>query len=298
LRKVRHSELKGWEFLSPTLVLLLFLGVVPILYVIYLSLFRYDLFSVVGMRYIGLDNYRKLFSDPVFLYSLALGLRFAATTCVIQIFLGLILALFLARNFTGKGLVRGVISLPIAVAPVAIGSVWILLTNVEVGPLPYLAEKIFGIQYNIGLSAGQAFLTVVIMDVWHWTPFVTLAFLAALTMRPQEPLEAAKIDGASSWQSFRYVTLPFLEPVLITVVLIRVMDALRIYDEVRILTDGGPGSATRFVSIHIAKMVVSQARYGYSATMSVFVLYLTIVICWLLYILISRRGGAGATKAA
>lgn len=295
---MRHSKLKGWEFLSPTLGLLFFLGVFPILYVIYLSLFRYSLFSVVGMPYIGLDNYRRLFSDPVFLYSLGVGLRFAVTTCVIQIFFGLVLALFLARNFTGKGLLRGVMSLPIAVAPVAIGSVWILLTNVEVGPLPYLAKKIFGIQYNIGLNAGQAFLTVVIMDVWHWTPFVTLAFLAALTMRPQEPLEAAKIDGASSWQIFRYVTLPFLEPVLITVILIRVMDALRIYDEVRILTDGGPGSATRFVSIHIAKMVVSQARYGYSAAMSAFVLYLTVVICWLLFILVSRRGGARATKAA
>ncbi|HDN84663.1 MAG TPA: sugar ABC transporter permease, partial [Candidatus Aerophobetes bacterium] len=167
-----------------------------------------------------------------------------------------------------------------------IGSIWVLMTNPDIGPLPYILHK-FGIDYNIGVNAKQAFFTVVFMDIWHWTPFVTLTLLAGLTSFPKEPFEAAKVDGANKWQTLRYITLPLLTPVILTMLFIRIMDTFRIFDEVWMLTGGGPGTATRFVSIDVVRRVLVSTDYGYGSSMSVFLLYLTIVMCWLLLNIIS-----------
>ncbi len=144
-----------------------------------------------------------------------------------------------------------------------------------------------GVDYNIGVNATQAFATTVFMDVWHWTPFVILTFMAGLASLPKDPYEASLVDGANRWQTFRYITLPLLRPVILTTLFIRIMDTFRVFDEVWMLTSGGPGTATRFVSIHLVREVLRSMNYGYSSAMSLFLLYLTIVICWLLLTFIS-----------
>jgi len=280
------SRYKAWGLIAPTLCILLFIGLVPFLYVVYLSFFKHNIFSVVGMVFNGVGNFRKLMFDSVFMHSLGIGLRFVVIACSIEMFLGLAIALFLTNEFVGKGVFRTVMVLPLAVAPITIGSVWVLMTNPDVGPLPYLLDKI-GVSYNIGVSANQAFFTVVMMDIWHWTPFAALAFLAALTGFPREPFEAARVDGASRLQILRYVTLPLLTPVILTILFIRIMDTFRIFDEVWMLTSGGPGTATRFVSISVVRCVLASTDYGYGSSMSVFLLYLTLVMCWLLFNIIS-----------
>lgn len=287
---MRGTELKGWGFLSPTLLVLGFVGVFPFIYVLYLSLFYYNVFSLRGMVYVGIGNFRKLMNDPKFMDALSKGLLFVVVTCSVEITLGLLIALLLSRKFVGRGILRTILVLPLAMAPIAIGSMWILITRPAVGPMSYWLNKL-GMSYDISESALQAFLTTVVMDVWHWTPFVILTFLAGLTSLPQEPLEAARIDGAGSWKILRYVTLPLLKPVLITIIFIRIMDTFRIYDEVWALTTGGPGTATKYVSIHLVRLVLAQNEYGYGAGMSVFLLYLTIVMCWLLLNLITRAKG-------
>jgi len=287
---MRRTELKGWGFLSPTLIILGFVGIFPFVYVLYLSLFYYNVFSLRGMVYVGIGNFRKLMNDPKFMDALSKGLLFVVVTCSVEITLGLFIALLLSRKFVGRGILRTILVLPLAMAPIAIGSMWILITRPAIGPMSYWLNKL-GMSYDISESALQAFLTTVIMDVWHWTPFVILTFLAGLTSLPQEPLEAAKIDGAGSWKTLRYVTLPLLKPVLVTIIFIRIMDTFRIYDEVWALTTGGPGTATKYVSIYLVRLVLAQNEYGYGAGMSVFLLYLTIVMCWLLLNLITRAKG-------
>ena len=128
------------------------------------------------------------------------------------------------------------------------------------------------------------------MDVWHWTPFVTLTMLAGLTAIPREPLEQALVDGANRWQILRFLTIPMMMPVILTTLFIRMMDALRVVDEVFLLTGGGPGNATRFVGIHIWRVVFPRTDYGYGSAMSLLVLYATIVLCWLLFIALSQSG--------
>ena len=283
---MRTSQYKAWGLLAPTLVILFFIGLVPFLYVIYLSLFKYNIWSVRGMVFAGVDNFRKLMFDSSFMHSLGIGLTFVVITCSIETLLGLVIAIFLTNEFVGKGVFRTILTLPLAIAPITIGSIWVLMTNPDIGPLPYILHK-FGIDYNIGVNAKQAFFTVVFMDIWHWTPFVTLTLLAGLTSFPKEPFEAAKVDGANKWQTLRYITLPLLTPVILTMLFIRVMDTFRIFDEVWMLTGGGPGTATRFVSIDVVRRVLVSTDYGYGSSMSVFLLYLTIVMCWLLLNIIS-----------
>ena len=136
----------------------------------------------------------------------------------------------------------------------------------------------------------MAFALTVIMDIWHWTPLVTLTLLAALVSLPKEPFEQAQIDGANRWQIFWHVTLPMIRPAILATVFIRLMDALRTVDEVWMLTGGGPGAATRYVGLHIWKLVFPKTDYGYGSAISIIVLYLTLVMCWLLYVaLVARR---------
>jgi multiple sugar transport system permease protein len=158
------------------------------------------------------------------------------------------------------------------------------------GPLPYYLDAWFGITLQLGRFPHQAFLTTVIMDVWHWTPLVTLTLLAALSSMPKEPFEQAQIDGANRFQIFWHITLPLLKPALLATVFIRMMDALRTVDEVWMLTGGGPGSATRYIGLHIWRVVFPKTDYGYGSAMSLLTLYFTIVMCWLLYAgLMARR---------
>lgn len=277
----------GWGFLSPALLVIGVIGVFPFIYVINLSLYEYNVFSLKGWVFVGISNYKNLIVDPKFLTSLYKSLLFVVVTCGIQMPLGLGFALLLSQEFFGRGFFRQVLALPLSMSPVAIGSMWVLLTRPGVGPLSYWLATI-GFEYNISENAVQAFFSTVLMDLWHWTPFVTLTFLAGLTSIPSEPLEAARIDGAGVWQVFRYVTFPLLKPVFITTLFIRMMDALRIYDEVWALTAGGPGTATRYVNVHLVRTTLAQTDYGYGATMSVFLLYLTVALCLILLRLISK----------
>ena len=156
--------------------------------------------------------------------------------------------------------------------------------------MPHLLKDYFGYTLNYGMHAEQAFWMIVIMDIWHWTPFVTLTLLAGLSSLPQDPYESAKMDGANNFQIFVYITIPMMVPVLIVVIFIRLMDSLKIVDEVWMLTGGGPGYATRFTGIHIWKEVFEKRYYGLGSAMSILYLYFTIVICWILYSVMVSKG--------
>lgn len=290
-----RSQKTGWLLLAPTLLLLFVFGVVPFIYVLVTSFLHWNAFAADPTpRFAGVDNYRQLVFDSQFLYALWLTLRFAFFAVVSEVILGYFLARLMMRDFPFKGLFRTLHALPLMVAPIAVGATWRLLTVPGLGPLPYLLETFFGIDYRIGSYPTQAFVTTVLMDVWHWTPLVTLTLLAALSSLPREPFEQAQIDGATSFQIFWHITLPYLRPAILATVFIRMMDALRTVDEVWMLTGGGPAAATRYIGLYIWRVVFPKTDYGYGAAISLVTLYLTIVLCWLLYVsLVARKQKKG-----
>jgi multiple sugar transport system permease protein len=281
----------GWGLIAPTLIILAIIGLIPFFYVIYIGFFDWNIFSAkVGMVFAGVNNYRRLVFDNDFLSALWRTLQFMFWAVGSEFVLGYLLAQSLVKDFRGKTFFRTVHALPLMIAPIAVGATWRLLTIPGFGPIPYYLSKWFGIDYNIGRFASHASLTVVLMDIWHWTPFVTLCLLAGLTSLPKEPLEQALVDGANRWQVFRYITLPAIMPIVLTTFFIRVMDALRVVDEIWMLTGGGPGDTTRYVGLHIWRIVFPKTDYGYGSAMSLLTLYFTIVLCWMVFTAIMSRG--------
>lgn len=285
-----RSSRVGWGLLAPTLIILFITGVLPFLYVIYVGFFDWNIFSAkVGLTFAGVNNYRRLVFDTEFLEALGRTLKFALFAVASEFVLGYFLAQLLVKDFPGKSFFRTIHALPLMVAPIAVGATWRLLMIPGFGPIPYYLSKWFGFDYNIGRFADHAFTTIILMDIWHWTPFVTLTLLAGLTAMPIEPIEQARVDGANRWQIFRYVTIPMMMPIILTTFFIRVMDALRVVDEVWMLTGGGPGTSTRLVGIHIWRVVFPKTDYGYGSAMSLLTLYFTIVLSWLVYTAITSR---------
>jgi multiple sugar transport system permease protein len=285
-----RSKRTGWLLLSPTLIILGVMGLLPFFYVLYVGFFHWVVFAAEQARFVfaGIGNYRELVFDPDFLGSLARTIHFSLLTVSIELVLGFLLANTLVKDFPLKGFFRTVHSLPLMVAPIAVGVIWRLLMIPGLGLLPYYFKDLFGIDWNIGKYGDQAFATTVLMDIWHWTPFVTLVMLAGLSSMPREPVEQAQVDGASRWQIIRYLTIPMIMPLILTVIFIRLMDTLRIVDEVLMLTGGGPGVATRFAGIHLSIAVFAKTDYGYGSAMSLIVLYFTMVFCWALYTVLTQ----------
>jgi multiple sugar transport system permease protein len=285
----------AWFFISPSLLILFIVGLVPFLYILYVGFFDWNAFSADrGLHYAGLENYRRLVFDKPYLKSLQLTIKFAAYAILSQLIIGYFLANLLTLDFPGKSIFRIIHTIPLMVAPLAVGATWRLLTIPGFGPVSFYLDRWFDFDYRISAFPDQAFWTTVTMDIWHWTPFVTLTMLAGLVSLPQEPLEQALVDGANRMQVFWYIKLPLLRPIILSTVFIRLMDALRTVDEVWMLTGGGPGSSTRYTGLYIWRIVFPKTDYGYGSAMSLLTLYFTIVISWLLYTAIGqqRRGEA------
>lgn len=280
----------GWLLLAPTLVVLFLVGLLPFLFVLVVGFFDWNLFAAdPTMRFSGANNYRMLVFDPFFLRSIRLTLQFTFIVVLSQLVIGYLLARLLMRDIPGKGFFRTVHTLPLMVAPIAVGATWRLMTIPGLGPIPHYLDAWFGFDFVLSFHPEQAFIATVLMDIWHWTPLVTLTMLAGLSNLPRDPVEQARIDGASEFRIFWDITLPMLRPVILTTVFIRLMDALRIVDEVWMLTGGGPGTSTRYIGLHIWRVIFPRSDYGYGSAMSLLTLYITIVICWLLFVAMTPR---------
>ncbi|MGL4310375.1 MAG: carbohydrate ABC transporter permease [Paracoccaceae bacterium] len=285
----------GWLLLAPTILILGLFGIFPFFYVLWVSFHEWNPFAANPEKVFNwAENYRNLVFDAQFMASLGVTVAFVFFAVLSEVILGYLLAQALMKDFPGKAFFRTIHTLPLIMAPIIVGSIWKLMTTPSIGIVPHLLKNWFGYDLNIGTSATAAFVITVIMDVWHWTPLVTLTMIAALVSLPPDPFEQAQIDGANKRQIFWHITLPMIAPALIATVFIRLMDAMRTVDEVLMLTGGGPGSATRYVGVHIFREVFPRTNYGYGSAISVVVLYLTIVVCWLLYVsLIAPRNKKG-----
>lgn len=277
----------GWLFLLPTLFLLGFFTMYPFLSVLDLSFRDYDLKSMgkeLG-RFVALSNYRYLMrQDQQFWHSLWLTLSFVGVVVIVELILGLGLALLLNKEFKSRKLVIALAVIPTVMAPAAVGLMWNLAVNHEFGIVPYFLRSL-GMRLEQALlgSRGTALLTIMMMDVWQWTPFMFLIMLAGLHGLPKEPYEAAQVDRASRWQIFRMITLPLLRPLIVVALLLRTIDALKTFDQVYVLTGGGPGDATELLALYAYRVNFRMWNLGYGAAVALVVYFITLVVTAVFY---------------
>ncbi len=281
-------KFRAWYLLLPAVLLLAFVDLAPFFYELYLSFTRWIFTVPKPPTYIGLENYKFLVNDSAFLGSLTLGTLFAFTGVIIQLLIGLATAFIIHRRFRGVGVFKVILTLPLAIAPVAVGSMWRLMMYPGIGPIPYYMERLLGIDWDITANSDAAFATTIIMDTWHWLPLVALILLAGIEKVPLDILESAEVDGVGNWQKLMHIFLPLIKYEVALVVLLRAMDAFRIFDEIWMLTGGGPGSATRYLSLLLYTLILRGWDIGYGATVSIIFLYIIIVVSWILYQIIAR----------
>ena len=219
--------------------------------------------------FVGLDNYIQLWTDDQFLNSLWVTVRFVFFSVAIETILGLALALFCLREFYGIRLLRTILIIPMVITPVVVAIVFRLIYASDAGMLTAFSEAMGGGQVQILGDPLKAFIGLVALDVWEWTPLMFLILLAGLQSLPQEPFEAARVDGAGPWRTFVDHTLPMLKPVLAIAIVLRTIDCFGTFDQVFVLTRGGPGEATRLVSIFGYDTAFKFQQTGYASALFV-----------------------------
>ncbi|MGO4541442.1 carbohydrate ABC transporter permease [Paenibacillus sp. 2TAB19] len=276
-------------YIMPAMVILGALTFLPTIFLYVLSVTDYEL-GYSSFNFVGLDNFIRLFSgqDAEFWYSVSISIGFMIITTVIELLLGFWLAVLLDREFKLKFLVFACMIVPIAMTPSITGQVWKLMMNAEYGVLNYFLQFVGG--KVIWLSGENAFWSTVLVDVWQNTPFVALIIYAGIRSLPSDPYEAAAIDGANNLQIFRNITMPLLWPMILLAVIFRAIDSLKTFDIPYSLTQGGPGSSTEFLSLHVYRLGFAGTGWiGRSAAVSVVLLILTTVISMVL-IKMYRKG--------
>ena len=275
---------RPWLFLLPTLILMSISAFIPLMAVINYSL--HTIFAGSTPEFVGLQNYTDVMGDPQFRGALLRQLTFSLLALLIEIPLGVGIALCLPRKGGAVGLSLVLLGIPLLIPYNVVGIVWRLFTQSDIGVIPRVLST-FGYEYNVSLVATDAFMTILLVDVWHWTPLVVLLAYAGLHAIPQTFYQAAEVDGASNWKTFRYVTLPKLRSVLTLGLLIRFMDSFKVYSEPLLLTGGGPGNATTFMSLFVARKAEAY-ELGYAGASSIIYLYVVIVMSYILFQFINR----------
>jgi multiple sugar transport system permease protein len=284
----RHAR---WLFPAPAVLLVAAIIVYPVVYTVWMSLQEWFASSLTAPRFIGAENYRKIvLGDPRFRDAVLRTLYFTALAIAGETVLGVAMALVFNREFWGRGLLRTLAILPMVATPVAIGLVFVMMYHPTLGVANYLLTVVGLPPFKWTYSSGTALYAVALVDVWQWTPLIMLIVLAGLASLPQEPYEAARIDGASALQSFWHITLPLLRPAIVVAVLFRAIDALKTFDIIFIITQGGPANATETINILLFNQAFSYFNMGYASSMAV-ALFAVVMGASLILIKV-RRGSA------
>ena len=267
-----------WWFPLPAIVFVAMLMVFPVLYTLYLSFTNWNLTSGAPMSFVGFRSYARVLSEPRFLHALGRTFAFTAAAVAIEGVLGVTAALMLNRAFVGKSVAKLLLLLPLVATPVAVGIVFNLFYDPTIGLLNFVLQS-FGLPPGLWVTHQKTVLaSLVLVDIWQWTPMITLIVLAGLAGLPDEPVEAARIDGASEWQIIRWVTIPMVMPVILTALILRLIDALKTFDIIFAMTGGGPGYASETLNIMGFKYSFEYFRMGQSAVILV-VLFLVVFTC-------------------
>jgi len=271
------NRLTPYIFIAPAAVIMVTSLLYPLLYMAYGSFRSWDPSQKLGeTEFVGFKNYITLLNDPNFLESLTVTLTFAVSVVSIEMLLGVGLALLLDRNIRGMSLLRTLFILPMMIAPVVVGLMWRYMYHPTVGTYNRMLKSI-GLD-GVDWLGQHALLSVIIADIWQWTPFIFILSLAALQSLPQSALEAARIDGASGWQQICHIKLPLMMPVLIVTCLLRLIDAFKVLEVILVMTEGGPGLSTEILALRISRTATEFRELGVAAAMSNYLLLMLLIL--------------------
>ncbi|SOE18265.1 carbohydrate ABC transporter membrane protein 1 (CUT1 family) [Hoeflea halophila] len=281
---------KAWFLVLPVLLLVAFSAVIPLMTVVNYSV--QDTFGNNQFFWAGTDWFSDVLSSARFHDALLRNLAFSAIILLIEVPLGIFIALNMPRKGLGVPFCLVFMSLPLLIPWNVVGTIWQVFGRVDIGLLGYTLNSI-GIDYNYVSDPFDAWVTVIIMDVWHWTSLVVLLCYAGLVSIPDAYYQAAKIDGASRWSVFRFIQLPKMNRVLLIAVLLRFMDSFMIYTEPFVVTGGGPGNATTFLSIDLVKTAIGQFDVGPAAAMSLIYFLIILLLSWVFYTVMITNDAKG-----
>ena len=271
---------RAWFLVLPVLVLVAFSAVIPLMTVVNYSV--QDTFGNNQFFWNGLGWFQEVLESDRIHAALGRQLLFSAIILAIEIPLGIFIALNMPKRGFWASLCLVLMALPLLIPWNVVGTIWQVFGRVDIGLLGYVLNAL-GVDYNYVNDPIDAWATVIIMDVWHWTSLVVLLCYAGLVSIPDAYYQAAKIDGASRWAVFRYIQLPKMNRVLLIAVLLRFMDSFMIYTEPFVVTGGGPGNSTTFLSIDLVKMAIGQFDLGPAAAMSIIYFLIVLLLSWVFY---------------
>ena len=285
MRTLAQQERRfAFALLAPALLILVLTTTAPLVYLLWTSLQRVDLSMPWLSGFAGADNFGRMGGDPRFWGSLGLTLIYTGTTVVLQVAIGLALALLVLQIPRGQGALRVAAILPIVLAPVVVGLFWRTFVLSPDFGLVDLVTRALGLGSHNWLGDPRlALISVIAIHTWQWTPFAFLVMLASLSSLPPDIFEAARIDRANAWQRFRRITLPLIRPAIVIVLIMRTMIALSAFAAIFAATGGGPGTATEILNLYAYRTSFSELNLGYGAALAVVLLAITLAISFLMF---------------
>ena len=278
MNKVQNN--KAWWLVLPVFLLVAFSAIIPMMTVVNYSL--QDIFDQSNRYFVGADWFRQVLQDPRLHDSLLRQFIYSGCVLLIEIPLGIGIALTMPTKGRWSALCLIVMTIPLLIPWNVVGTIWQIFGRGDIGLLGYVLNNI-GINYNYAANASDAWVTVLVIDVWHWTSLVALLCYSGLRAIPDVYYQAARIDRASSWAVFRHIQLPKMKSVLLIAVMLRFMDSFMIYTEPFVLTGGGPGNSTTFLSQTLTTMALGQFDLGPAAAFSLVYFLIILLVSWIFY---------------
>ncbi|MFZ3110029.1 MAG: sugar ABC transporter permease [Rectinemataceae bacterium] len=265
-------------FPLPAVAFVVVMMLFPVLYTLFLSFTNWNLTSGMPLSLVWFKSYLRVFNEPRFISAVGRTFSFTLLAVAVETVLGLALALLLNRDFKGKSAMKLILLLPLVATPVAIGIVWNLFFDPTIGFMNYMLS-LLGLPMSEWVSNVKTVIpSLALVDIWQWTPMVTLIVLAGLAGLSQEPYESAKVDGANALQTFTQITLPMIAPTLLTAMILRSIDALKTFDIIYAMTGGGPGYASETLNIMAFKYSFEYFRMGQSSVILIFLFVLVLLL--------------------
>ncbi|MDQ7030996.1 MAG: sugar ABC transporter permease [Ardenticatenia bacterium] len=256
-----------YRLLAPMIILLVAVLIYPLLFSLWISLHDYTLTRLQDVRFVGLANYLGLLRNDDYWTAMRNTVTFVVLAVGLEFLLGFSLALLLQRRLPFRDVFRSVLLTPMFITPIAVGLMFRFLLNSQLGIIPYILREGLGISVD-WFGPRLALYSIILIDVWQWTPFMLLLLLAGLESLPKEPFEAARVDGVSGWQMIRHITLPLMRPIIMAAIIIRMLDAFKVFEYVYAITRGGPGNRTEVIQYHIYRVGFRFFRMGEAAAMA------------------------------
>ena len=278
MNKIENN--RAWFFVLPVVVVVAFSAVIPLMTVVNYSV--QDIFGANSAFWTGTEWYREMLRNPDLQAALLRQFAFSFAILAIEVPLGIGIALLMPKKGWAASAALVLVAMPLLIPLNVVGTIWQILARTDIGLLGWGLSSL-GVDYNINANAVDAWFTIILMDVWHWTPLIALLSYSGLRAIPDAYYQAARIDRASRWAVFRYIQLPKLTNVLVIGVLLRFMDSFMIYAEPFVLTGGGPGSSTTFLSQALTTMAVGQFDLGPAAAFSIIYFLIILAVSWVFY---------------